>query len=71
MMGKEVSIMTQVLKAGLSADETRKLIVDQGLGDGDTCPGKCGGHLELTTIEGGTRWLQCSQNPDHGAAPAA
>jgi hypothetical protein len=54
---------------GLSADETRKLIVDQKLGDKDKCPGRCGGTLHLQTKP--FRWLQCSQNPDHGAAPAA
>jgi len=63
--------MTQVLKPGLPEDETRQLIVNQKLGDGDTCPGKCGGHLDLITLKGGIPWLQCSQNPDHGAAPAA
>lgn len=62
--------MTQPLQLGLPADQVRQMIVDQNLGDGDQCPGQCGGHLTLTTEEG-FPWLQCSQNPDHGAAPAA
>ena len=50
----------------ISPKKVRKMIVDQGLTEGDACPGKCGGHLTKKR-QFGVLWLQCSQKKNHYA----
>ncbi|NCN45250.1 hypothetical protein GW927_01710 [Candidatus Pacearchaeota archaeon] len=50
----------------MSPEEVRKAIVDQNLGEGDPCPGRCGGTLHVIEDDG-TKYIQCSQHSDHYA----